>query len=337
MHRLLSDAHLLPAAGVFLGALAATALATRSVLGWLRRRAILDHPNERSSHRIPTPRGGGLAVVPVVLLGWISLTEAGAIQAPVWPILAIAALLMAVSWLDDRRGLPAGLRLAIHLAAAIAGVLCLPDGSSITQGLLPPVADRVLAVLAWAWFANLFNFMDGIDGIAGTETAAIGLGIAAVAAAAGTHPSPEALVLAGAACGFLVWNWHPAKIFLGDVGSVPLGFLLGWLLIGLAARGQWAAALILPAYYLADATITLIRRAIAGEKIWQAHRQHFYQIATRGGASHAAVVRWVAAANILLIALACESIDRPVEALVGAAIVVAPLLAKFAQMGRSPR
>jgi len=319
-----------------LAALVAAVLATRSILGWLRRQAILDHPNERSSHRIPTPRGAGLAVVPVVLLGWASLASSGAVSAEVWPIIAIATVLMLVSWLDDRRGLHAGIRLAIHLAAAVIGVMCLPEGASISQGLLPPVADHVLAVLAWAWFANLFNFMDGIDGITGTESASIGLGIAAVAVVMGTDPSPEALVLAGAACGFLIWNWHPAKIFLGDVGSVPLGYLLGWLLIEMAARGQWAAALILPAYYLADATITLVRRALAGEKLWQAHKRHFYQIALRGGANHATVVRWIAGANIALIALAAASVDHPVPALIAAGLVVAALLAQLARMGRVP-
>src|SRR5690606_27746163 len=129
-------------------------------------------------------------------------------------------------------------------------------------------------------------------------TAAIGLGVALFAGAAGGEPALVALGLAvaGAAFGFLPWNWQPARIFLGDVGSVPLGYALGWLLLSLAAAGAWAAALILPLYYLADATLTLMRRLARGERVWQAHREHFYQRATQAGRSHAAVVSLVAAA-----------------------------------------
>lgn len=315
-------------------ALAAAGLATGWVRGWLQRRAILDHPNDRSSHNAPTPRGGGVAVVSAALLTWAVLGQGREALGTAWPIMVIAALLMAVSWIDDRRSLPPGARLVFHVAAAIAGIACMPE-ALLFQGLLPPLADHVLAVIAWVWFVNLTNFMDGIDGITGVETASIGLGVAILSLVGQTGPEIEAMALAGAAFGFLIWNWHPARIFLGDVGSVPLGFLLGGLLIGLAGRGEWAAALILPAYYLADATITLVLRLFGGEKVWQAHRRHFYQIAVRGSARHDTVTRRVALCNIVLFGLALLSRDHPLPALIGAAIAVAALLAVFARMGRA--
>ncbi len=319
----------------FIATFAAAAVGTYTVLAWLRQRAILDHPNERSSHRIPTPRGAGLAVVPVVLIIWALLMAVGEAPAALFTAILLAFALMLVSWIDDRRGLPAAIRLAAHLVVAVLGVMALPSGTLIFQGLVPPLADHILAVIAWVWFINLYNFMDGIDGITAIETAAIGMGVAALAAIQSGADLSAALTIAAAGLGFLIWNWHPARIFLGDSGSVPLGFLLGWLLLTLAARGDWAAAIILPGYYLADATITLFARAIAGEKVWQAHRRHFYQIALRGGASHTAVVLRIAVANLLLIVLAAlVSRDHPWLALAAAGVVIAALLGELIRMSR---
>jgi len=127
---------------------------------------------------------------------------------------------------------------------------------------LPPLGDHLFAALAWIWFINLYNFMDGIDGITGVETATIGLGLTLVSLVAGLAAPVAGLgmAMAGAACGFLLWNWTPAKLFLGDVGSVPLGFLAGFLLLYLASEGHLAPAIILPLYYLFDAMATLLRR-----------------------------------------------------------------------------
>ncbi|MBO0738870.1 MAG: glycosyl transferase, partial [Alphaproteobacteria bacterium] len=160
------------------------------------------------------------------------------------------------------------------------------------------------AGLLWVWWINLFNFMDGIDGLAASEAAAIGSGLllfGLCGAGAGSEPALLAAAVIGAALGFLVWNWSPARIFLGDVGSVPLGYLLGFLLLDLAGRGFWKIALILPLYFIADATITLVRRLLRGERVWKAHREHYYQQAVRYGLGHAAVVRLVITADILLI------------------------------------
>jgi UDP-N-acetylmuramyl pentapeptide phosphotransferase/UDP-N-acetylglucosamine-1-phosphate transferase len=322
----------------FLIPLIATVAGTWLVLGWLRRKRILDHPNERSSHRQPTPRGGGLAVTPVIVLAWAALT---------WQVfppdetgrLLVAAggalVLLILSWLDDRRGLSARLRIRIHFAVVMAGVASWPDNQLLCQGLLPLWGDRLVMLGAWVWFLNLFNFMDGIDGISGVETATIGCGLAWLALQAGDVGGASLnLIMVGAALGFLAWNWHPAKIFLGDSGSVPIGYLLGWLLLSAASSGHWAAALILPAYYLSDATLTLGKRAFRGERVWEAHRQHFYQQAVQAGVSHASVSVLILLANLILVALAVFSEVHPWAALAAAAVDVALLLMMLARLGK---
>ncbi|MDP6951158.1 MAG: glycosyltransferase family 4 protein, partial [Alphaproteobacteria bacterium] len=299
-----------------LAALAAAALAwvaTGALLKQLAAKDILDHPNERSSHERPTPRGGGIAVVAVILLGWLLL--AAVEIAPwrlIWPMVGLSVGLALVSWADDLRGLSPLPRFAAQLAAVAIALSTVPLGPHF-PGPLPLWLALGGAALAWLWFVNLFNFMDGIDAIAGVEAIAIAAGIGAIAAGLGLVDGTPwlAAVVAGAALGFLPWNRPPARIFLGDVGSVPLGFLLGWLLLSLAAHGAWAAALILPAYFLADATLTLLRRALRGEKPWQAHREHFYQQAVRKGASHGRVSASVAVANLALFACALASLHGP--------------------------
>lgn len=286
-------------------------MATGIVLHYLRRNAILDHPNERSSHKVPTPRGGGwgimLTLLPAMaLIGWI----VGHFD-NVLPAFAGAAGLMAISWMDDRRSRSAKLRFGMQIVAVAIGLTALPGNALVFQGWLPFWPDRIVAAVGWLWFINLFNFMDGIDGLAGSEAASIGCGLAVVAVVAGLGFVPLwlALAAAGAAFGFLVWNWHPARVFMGDVGSVPLGFILGWLLLATAASGQWVAALLVPSYFLADATFTLLRRLFARKRIWEAHREHIYQRAVQAGHSHSDVVLKVIAANAVLVALAAASVS----------------------------
>jgi UDP-N-acetylmuramyl pentapeptide phosphotransferase/UDP-N-acetylglucosamine-1-phosphate transferase len=281
-----------------------TWLATRAVLALLVRRAILDRPNERSSHDMPTPRGGGIAVVAVLIPAWIVAALIGGAAVP-WPALGATLLLAAVSWRDDMKSLGVLWRLGAQILAVAAGLTSLEG--PVFHGILPAWLDTLAAGFLWLWFVNLYNFMDGIDGITAVETASIGGGVALVALGAAVGPAGAAacgIALAAAALGFLPWNWQRAKLFLGDVGSVPLGYFAGWLLLSLAAAGAWKAALILPLYYLADATITLLRRLRRGEKVWQAHREHYYQRAVQGGMSHAAVAKAVLAGNLALAGLA---------------------------------
>jgi UDP-N-acetylmuramyl pentapeptide phosphotransferase/UDP-N-acetylglucosamine-1-phosphate transferase len=326
------------AAGIFMIVAAASWSATRGVLAWLERRAILDRPNERSSHTRATPRGGGLAVTAVLLLagGALAAILPAAGHEP-WIVLGGTAILAGLSWLDDLTDLSAALRFGAHILVVTAALLAMPADAPVFQGLLPPWLDRLAAGLLWLWFVNLYNFMDGIDGMSGVETMTLGLGLFALALSTpGLFDMVGwmGLIAAAAALGFLLWNWHPARLFLGDVGSVPLGFLLGWLLLELAAAGQWAAALILPLYYLADATITLGRRALRGEKVWQAHRAHFYQQPAARGWPHDRIMLRVAAANAALAALALIAASGMIwPALIAAAVVVAALLLWLARAG----
>lgn len=308
---------------------AAVAAGMAPLLRLLNRRQVLDRPNERSSHKTPTPVGGGIALMAALLPAWAWLGGA-----PPWQLVLPATALAALSLADDLKGLSAAVRLCGH-ALAVAVALWLQPGlaGAIPDAVPRPVAFAAIGV-AWVWFINLFNFMDGIDGITGVETTAIGLGVLALAALGQASPALGGLglVAAAAAAGFLAWNWHPAKIFMGDVGSVPLGFLLGWLLLALAAEGAWPAALILPAYYLADTTLTLLRRLFRGEAVWRAHRQHFYQMPVISGRGHAWVAGRVLAADVALIALAAlVPAVGAAWALAGAAAVVAATLAAFAR------
>jgi UDP-N-acetylmuramyl pentapeptide phosphotransferase/UDP-N-acetylglucosamine-1-phosphate transferase len=319
-------------------ALPAVMLLTGRVRRYLIDRAILDVPGERSSHTKPTPRGAGLAVIPIVLLAFaaLNLTQTVPAGRAGWIVIVGTAVLAFVSWLDDRRGLNPVTRLIAQLGWVVVGLFTLPPPGLIFQGVFPYWLDWAIAAALWLWFINAFNFMDGIDGIAGAQTASIGVGLALLALVApALFPfGALGLVLVGAAVGFLVWNWQPARIFLGDVGSVPLGYLLGWLLLGIATQGAWAAALILPAYYLGDATLTLVLRLFKGEKVWQAHREHFYQRAVRGGMSHRSVVLWISLINLGLIGLAFVSVGNltaSLAALGAAALIVAVLLWYFAR------
>jgi len=293
----------------------------------LLRADLMDRPNQRSSHKVPTPRGAGLVVLPAVALAWLAIDRFCPLPGRFWPVGLATLALVGLSLLDDRRGLHAGLRFLFHGLAVGLGLWSLPADFSLTQGLLPRSLDYALAFLGWLWFLELTNFMDGIDGITAVEGGSIALGLLLVAAL-GLLPLPLAaalLALIGALLGFLAWNWHPAAIFLGDSGSVPLGYLLGWLLLLACGAGLWPLALILPLYYWADATWTLLRRLARGEKVWQAHRQHFYQRAAAGG-SHAPVALAILAANLGLVALALWSLAQPLPALAAAALLVALLL-----------
>jgi UDP-N-acetylmuramyl pentapeptide phosphotransferase/UDP-N-acetylglucosamine-1-phosphate transferase len=315
---------------IFAVMLAASLALTGLVRQWLLRRQILDRPNERSAHAVPVPRGGGIAILLVLLPAWFYVEPA------LWPILAAALLLAAAGWWDDVTGLGAWPKLACQVLAVAAGLYFL---GPITGGLLPAPLDLVLAGVAWLWFVNLYNFMDGIDGIAGVEAISVGLGLTVIGLwfASFADLATLSVALSGATLGFLFWNWHPAKLFLGDVGSQALGFLIGFLLLRTAAEGGWAAALILPLYFLADATWTLVKRLKAGENVMQAHAQHIYQEAVRRGRNHAQVAKAVLIGNIALVlfALGAEMGERSVS-LAGAALTVFVLARRLLTPPLSP-
>lgn len=302
------------------------------------RRYALARPNARSSHRIPTPQGGGLAVILAValVLGANAVLLGPELTVPpeALPLAAAVVILTAVGGIDDIFPLSARLRLAVQALAVGIAVLAMPDGVRALP-VVPVAVERVAEIVAGLWFVNLVNFMDGIDWMTVAETvpSTAGLFVFAVFGAAAPAAAPVALVLCGAVLGFAPFN-RPAhaRLFLGDVGSLPIGLLLFWLLLQLAGSGHLAAAVLLPLYYVADATITLGRRWARGERLTEAHRSHFYQLAVIRGLPVMTVVQWVFACNAVLAALAAVSVFTASPwldaVLLGAgAAVVAALLA----------
>ena len=262
------------------------------------RFGILDEPNARSSHVRPTPRGGGAAIVAVGLAA-VTVLVAGGLVAPSqggWAALA-AVIVAAVSGIDDIASISPRIRLAVQLAAAGIAVWALGPVRVVDLGPLGSFdfgpAGWGLTVLWIVGMTNAFNFMDGIDGIAGI-TAAVALAVlaAGLSAAGQALASLTAAALAAAAAGFLVWNWQPARIFMGDVGSAFLGFTIAVLPL---AAGEQASRWLMPltacvmAPFLVDSSFTLLRRLKNGENIFAAHRSHLYQRLVIGGWSHAAV------------------------------------------------
>jgi UDP-N-acetylmuramyl pentapeptide phosphotransferase/UDP-N-acetylglucosamine-1-phosphate transferase len=322
------DAHLL---FFILTAMAASALLTALVRKILIKRQMMDIPNERSMHKTPVPRGGGLAIVIVILAGLFFFY-------PNIYLLGGALLLAILSLIDDRKGLKASVRLFFHLVAAIIGLFALGHKNLLFGGVLPVWIDHTLLVLGWAWFMNLYNFMDGIDGITGTHTIATASALMIVTASTRMDiPFGDYYLIAfiiGACSGFLFYNWPPAKIFMGDVGSVPLGFLMGYLFLRLACDGHLLPALIIPLYYLADSGITLVRRTLRREKFWQAHRQHFYQRATLGEGSPKKVLLCILVANIGLVFASETALSYP---WLGTSLGVGIVLALLARLNQSAR
>ncbi len=244
-------------------------------------RVALDRPNARSLHERPVPRTGGIAV----LLG--SAVALGFGAADLWLLFALALVLAGLSFFDDLRGVPTAARLLIHLVVA---------GALVWLVLSPlPLVEMAVLVLALAWLTNLYNFMDGSDGLAG-GMATIGFGAYGVAAWLTGHAALASLCvgLSAASAAFVVHNLHPARIFLGDVGSIPLGFLAGALGL-LGWRDDlwplWFPVLVFGPF-IGDATITLVKRALRGQRVWQAHREHYYQRMVLMGLGHRATA-WI--------------------------------------------
>ena len=287
---------------VIIAAFLASALLTALVRRYLVRRRVLDIPNGRSSHSVPTPRGGGVSIIVVFLLTVLLFVQRGAISSSLGSALAVGGLVVAVAGLlDDRFRVSAWLRLLIHFAAAGWALWRLDGIGPLHLGWISwdwGWVGQILALVGLVWMINLYNFMDGIDGLAGVEalcaSALGGLLLARGGLAEG------ALALAGASAGFLVWNWPPAKIFMGDVGSGFLGFVFGVLAISSAKERPWLlwAWLILLSVFIVDSTLTLIRRLTTGARWYEAHCSHAYQHAARRWGSHAKVTLTIAAVNV---------------------------------------
>lgn len=317
--------------------------------GQLRRyaleRKLIDTPNERSSHALPTPRGGGVAFVATTLLGLMVLMLSGTVQ----PSLGIAllgggGLVAFVGWLDDQGHLAAQWRLLAHSIAAVWGLVWiggLPPMSVNSVLVQPGLVGQALATLYLIWMVNLFNFMDGIDALASLEAisvVSVGGALVVVASRAGplTLPFMLPLLLAASVAGFLLWNWPPARLFMGDTGSGFLGFTIGLFTLqaGHQASPLLWSWLILMGVFLVDATWTLVQRILRRQRIWEAHRSHAYQRLSRLIGNH-----WSVSVAVLVINLGWLT---PIAALVafqrlggptGLFIALAPLWAMVVFLG----
>jgi UDP-N-acetylmuramyl pentapeptide phosphotransferase/UDP-N-acetylglucosamine-1-phosphate transferase len=284
----------------FLPSFVATMLLAWPVYCFLRRQGVVDKPNARSSHSVPTVRGGGIAII-LAILGAITaqaVTTRGC-EAPLLAIAVAIIVLAVVSFIDDLRSVRALLRFGVHGAAAVTVLVIVgvPDmGSTGTIQILFATAWTVIGFLWIAGYTNAFNFMDGINGIAGGQTLVTGLATAALALVAGLDPAHPSVWLAaataGAAAGFLPFNFPRARMFMGDVSSAPLGFLLaalGWWLVRDTAWWMLIPVGLLHANFVLDTGATLARRLLRGERWYEPHREHFYQRLIRAGRSHTEV------------------------------------------------
>jgi UDP-N-acetylmuramyl pentapeptide phosphotransferase/UDP-N-acetylglucosamine-1-phosphate transferase len=271
------------------------------------QRYALAKPNARSSHRVPTPQGGGIAVIAATLAAsGFGLVTFGVPLTPSLATAFAAVIVMAgVGVADDVRPLAVAPRLVLQVLAVAAVIYALPNTLRVVP-VLPLSIERALLLVGGLWFVNLVNFMDGIDWMTVVEVIPIAGALVMLGGLGALAPEAAvvALALGGATLSFAYFNRPAAKLFLGDVGSLPIGLLLGWLLVRLAGAGHLAAALLLPLYYLADATLTLLRRLSRGERIWQAHRTHYYQRATDRGFTVREIVGRVFVVNLVLAALA---------------------------------
>lgn len=304
------------------------------------RRYALARPNARSTHRIPTPQGGGIGI----LIGGLGIGVPASLnfggqwqgQGQVLLVLAgLSVLIAALGAIDDLRALGWRIRIAAQTLIVAALLLALPEHLRLL-GAVPLVVERVVATLLGVWFINLTNFMDGIDGmlVAGTAPLFLVVGSGFLGL---SIPDPLALALGGGMLGFLILNRPPARLFAGDVGALAIGFLAAACLFFVATEASLVAAIILPLYFVADATSTLFLRALRGATLTQAHRDHAYQQAIDHGMPCTRIITEVALLNLGLAALAAFAIWMPSVALlllVLAIVATAMLILRFRRAGR---
>ena len=301
------------------------------------RRYALAHPNARSSHRIATPQGGGFAVILVALgfyLFYFIAFYPELLSSSILSVIVASSGLLVLGGIDDVRPLPASFRFFLQCSL----ITLIIWHSSYDERLFPvtiPISiEKLIIVVALVWFINLVNFMDGIDLITTAQMLPVWGTILIFSSI--NHHLPLmvlSLCLIGSLIGFLPFNWPVARLFMGDIGSLPLGLLTGWALLQIAYQTSVLVALIPALYYLSDATITLITRLNNGEKIWIPHRSHFYQRACENGRSVISVVSMIATANISLLmitscAMAMRIVYNPLL-IDGTSLAVACLIVKF--------
>ena len=289
------------------GALITTIISFKLLLPLFIRFKFLDEPTTRSNHKDAIPLGGGLIIIPLIILNTFLFKYD-------WNIvnIFIIFLLFLVSLIDDVRNVKASIRLGIHffcLAIYIHFYLINEiDFYLYLSKSYEKLTLYIFLIVALSWFINAFNFMDGIDGITSIQVIFLTTSLIFLNYILGFNNSSLHYAVVGASIGFLIFNWSPASVFLGDSGSIPLGFLMSHFLLDLALKGFWVASLILPMYYILDTTITLTIRILNKEKFWKAHSQHFYQKFVRSGKSHSQVCVYVIILSLGLFLFALSSV-----------------------------
>jgi len=260
------------------------------------KKELLDHPNERSSHTMPTPKGGGLAIMIAFYLGLTYLYFQAYIGPKLFFALLSALPVVIVSLLDDIYHLSARIRLGVQFGSAAAALYFIGGVDTISLGSFSLSGNwlNLLALLGIVWMTNLYNFLDGIDGYAGSEALFAG------AAAYLLFDNETAFLVAAASAGFLMLNWHKASIFMGDVGSAPLGFTFAILMLDDAGSPHFLGWLMLLSLFWFDATLTLLRRIKKREKLSQPHKKHAYQRLNQAGFAHDRVVLLAIGINLLI-------------------------------------
>jgi Fuc2NAc and GlcNAc transferase len=298
---------------LFFSAAAASLVLTQLVRRYAVARCIVDVPNERSLHENPVPRGGGLAVAATVLSGMVLLAISDNVPVT-WTVAVVGggAPVALVGWLDDRQHVTRRrIRAFVHFAGAAWALWWLGGLPALSLGsftLVMPVIGTVLAAVGIVWWTNLYNFMDGIDGLAGGQAVTVAAAAGVLVLLTGGDPvlAWPAFLLAGAAAGFLLLNWSPARIFMGDVGSGFIGFVFATLAIATENAGALPLLVwvLLSGVFLFDSTVTLLRRMLRGEKWYHGHRVHAYQRLVTAGHSHAAVTTGILVATAVLAVVA---------------------------------
>lgn len=282
-----------------------------------KREVIFDIPDDEAGHGIPVPRSGGLVVMPIIFAGITVLFHNHLLLFPqpfCWLIVLGSGVALALmSWVDDKRkdGLAARYRFTIQCLAIITPLVMLPpEWRIVSDDVMSVYLERVLVGIAWLWFSNVYNFMDGINGITAVQTMSITGAIILLTLVSGmgleTGMLEMNVIIAAAAAGFFFWNGRGhARAFMGDMGTVGLGYQLGWMMFLIAIQGYGVVMLILSMVYVMDSGITVIKRLLQGKKIWQTHREHLYQQATHDtGLSHMQATSLIALTNIVLIVIA---------------------------------
>lgn len=294
-------------------------LLTKGMCHYALKNKLLDVPNNRSSHTVPTPWGGGLAIAAGLLGGIASLGYFNIIPMPfVWAILGGGAIIVAVGILDDRYSIPAQYRIVVHCIAALWALRILGGLPEIHIGGEAISLGTVGSILGLLWIvgmSNAYNFMDGIDGLAASEAVFVGFfgGLMLVMFGAQSWGF-VAFIVAASSAGFLMWNWHPAKIFMGDGGSVLLGYCFAVLAIATEQFAEFPLFIwtLLLAVFIVDAFLSTLRRIIMGERWFEAHHTFAYQRLVEMGYSHAQVARWIGLINIILVLFSMVTLWRPI-------------------------